>query len=55
VGIGLGPLPFRVPLTQYVGAPIYPQSAPEAADDADAVEELDQRVRASMRELLGRG
>lgn len=55
VAIGIGPLPFRVPLTQHVGEPIHPTAPPEAADDDDAVGELDERVRSSMRELLTRG
>ncbi|MBK9036325.1 MAG: acyltransferase family protein [Myxococcales bacterium] len=50
-------LPFGLPirLTQRVGAPIWPDAPPEAADDPAEVARLDERVRAVIRELLARG
>jgi len=50
--IGLGPLPFPVRLTQYVGAPIWPEMPPEAADDPAAVAAFDARVRSAVADLL---
>ena len=49
-------LPFGLPvqLTQRVGAPIWPEVPPAAADDPAAVARLDDRVRASIRDLLAR-
>ncbi len=52
---GRGPLPRRVRLTQYVGAPIHPDLPPEAADDDDAVRPFRDRVVAVMEDLLAAG
>ena len=56
IPVGLfGPLPFPVQLTQYVGAPIWPEVPPEAADDPKEVERLDARVRKVIEGFLERG
>ncbi len=52
--IGVGPLPRRVRLTQYVGEPIWSDTSPDEAASPEAVARLDAKVRASMRELLTR-
>lgn len=54
IGLGLGPVPFPVRLTQYVAAPMLPDVPPEAADDEDAVRAFDERVREVMRGLIAR-
>jgi 1-acyl-sn-glycerol-3-phosphate acyltransferase len=52
---GRGPLPRRVRLTQYLGAPIHSNLPPEAADDDDAVRGFRDRVIEVMEGLLASG
>ena len=49
VFFGLGPLPFPIKLTQYVGEPLWPRA--EGDDEARALE-LDERVRRVLADLL---
>ena len=50
--IGMGPLPFPVRLTEYVGQPIWPQTKPQYVDEPEAIAEIDERVRSAIEELL---
>lgn len=50
--IGLGPLPFPVPLTCTVGDPIRFDFPPEAADDEETVRQLQADVRSTMARML---
>jgi 1-acyl-sn-glycerol-3-phosphate acyltransferase len=47
--LGLGPLPFPVTLTQYVGEPLWPI---EAGSEEERVLELDERVRRVLADML---
>ncbi len=52
---GRGPIPRRVKLTQYVGAPIHSDLPPEAADDDDAVRSFRDHVIEVMEALMAEG
>jgi 1-acyl-sn-glycerol-3-phosphate acyltransferase len=53
IGVGLGPLPLPVKLTHHVAPPEHPLG-PEHGTEEERTRELDQRVRAVVRELLSR-
>ena len=53
--LGLGPLPFPVKLTHYVGEPIRFRYKPGDEDDPKKVARLHQRVLKSMELLFDRG
>jgi 1-acyl-sn-glycerol-3-phosphate acyltransferase len=53
--VGLGPLPFPVKLTHYIGRPIRTRLRPEEADDPEKVARLHRRVLTRMKALLEQG
>ncbi len=53
--VGLGPLPFPVKLTQYVGKPIRFRYSPPDAEDPQKVARLHRRVIKSMQALMQEG
>jgi 1-acyl-sn-glycerol-3-phosphate acyltransferase len=53
--VGLGPLPFPVRMTQYVGAPIALPYPPEAEKDPAIVEECQEIVKSKVYELIDLG
>ena len=55
VPIGLGPLPFPVKMTQYVGAPIRFPYPPEAEHDPDVVKLCQEEVKARVYDLIDVG
>lgn len=55
IPIGLGPLPFPVQMTQYVGKPIRLPYPPEAENDIEAVKQCQEIVKARVYQLIDRG
>lgn len=55
VPLGLGPFPFPVKMTQYVGAPIVLPYPPEAAQDPAVVASCQELIKSKVYELIDRG
>lgn len=55
LAMGLGPLPFPVRLTSWVGEPILADAPPEAADDPEVLAAFRDRVRLHMEALIEGG
>lgn len=50
--VGLGPLPFPVPLTTWLGEPLWPEKE-ESGDFKSRVEDLHTRTRRALETLIG--